>query len=147
MTIHDHPRMDTTICCVKISGDRNTDGGAQVQRNAAFSLLLPEKVLYLNALNYSSMRKFRNRGLEKHGCCCTKMDWGNSANVKARHGSPMVRVHVSPACIYGVTCMSLKTRFMHSIVTQIPWSTCTLWTSKPRLNYWIVSSAFGIQNA
>ena len=59
--------------------------------------------------------------------------------VKARRGSPMVRVHASPACIYGVTCMSLKTRFMHSIVTQIPWSTYTLWTTKSCLNYWIVS--------
>jgi len=43
--------------------------------------------------------------------------------VKARRGSPTVRVHASPTCNYGVTCMSLKTRFMHSIVTQIPWST------------------------
>jgi len=71
---------------------------------------------------------------------------GGIREVKARCDSPTVRVHASPACTYGVTCMSLKTRFMHSIVTQIPWSAYTLWTTKSCLNYWIVSSAFGIQN-
>jgi len=93
------------------------------------------------------MRKFRNRG-NKAGAreawlLLHKDGVGELCEVKARHGSPMVRVYASPACIYGVTCVSLKTRFMHSIVTQTPWSTCTL---KLCLNYRIVSSAFGIQN-
>lgn len=36
--------------------------GGLAHRNAAFSLLLPGKVLYFKALNSSSQRKFRDKG-------------------------------------------------------------------------------------
>ena len=103
---------------LKFPGDRNTDGGGQVQRNAAFSLLLPGKVLHLNALNCSSMRKFRDRG-NKAGAreawlLLHKDGLGELCEVKARRGSPMVRVHASPACTYVWSYMYVLENKIHA---------------------------------
>ncbi len=77
-------------------GERNADGGGQAHRNAAYSLLLPGKVLHLNALNCSSLRKFQDRGnragAKEAWLLLQKNGLGELCEVKARRGSPMVCV-------------------------------------------------------
>lgn len=80
-------------------GERNTDGNGQTHRIAAFSLLLSGKLLHLNALNCSSMRKFRDRGIKagvKEAWLLLQKDGlGKLREVEACRGSPTVRVQGS----------------------------------------------------
>ena len=75
-------------------GDPNTDVGSQAHRNATYSLLLPGKVLHLNALNSSSQRKFRDRGnkagAKESWLLLQKSGLGELREVKARRGAPTV---------------------------------------------------------
>jgi len=69
------------------------------------------------------------QGLQKHGCYCRRMNFGGA--LKWRHVVVLKQseCNTSPRCTYGVTCMSLKTRFMCSMVTEMSWSKCILWTT------------------
>ena len=73
------------------SSELETSGSA----NATFSLLLPGKVLYFNALN--ELRKFRGRG-NKDGAkqawqCLQKAGLGSFVTQKAARGCAQVRLH------------------------------------------------------
>jgi hypothetical protein len=67
----------------------------EAERNAAFSLLLPGKVLHLNAL--SQLRKFRDRG-NKPGAVrgfevLQKNELGKLVSIKPQRGATMVRLY------------------------------------------------------
>lgn len=72
---------------------------SEAERNAAFSLLLPGKVLHLNALSH--LRKFRDRG-NKPGAVkgfevLQKNDLGKLISIKPQRGATTVRtttIHV-----------------------------------------------------
>ena len=66
---------------------------SEAERNAAFSLLLPGKVLHLNALSH--LRKFRDRG-NKPGAVrgfevLQQNDLGKLISIKPQRGATMVR--------------------------------------------------------
>ena len=65
----------------------------EAERNAAFSLLLPGKVLYLNALSH--LRKFRDRGNKAGAMRGFKVlqenELGKLESIKPQRGATWVR--------------------------------------------------------